>query len=451
MFLIGGFMKPAQKRFVARHVACQGQAAIMMTLSVPLLMGLLGLVVEIGWAYWRQEACRTAAQAAAIGAGRQAQLASAFTTAVGVYTQSSSANCPASPSGASTNNLMAGCLYAQANGFTNAAKQQVMYTAGTSGSPVSGSSPNYWVRYTVSETLPALFSGALGFQHITISGRATVGVFQGVQGACVYALDPTASSTISLGGTATVNAGCGVYDNSSSSSALTCSNNTTLDAGTSSISVVGLASCNGSVTPTPSQNQPVTADPFAGVPPPSVPARCDSNGLSQSDNGKITMGADGKFVICNAGGITMKSNGTLNLPAGIYILQGGGIDWENGSISGTGVTIYMTGPSAGGIKINGNMVVNLAAPTSGTYWGLIFYQDRTLSPAPSAKLNGGSSMNLSGTVYLPGSAITYNGGSSTSITALIGDTIAFVGTSYFGTDTNGSVTGIGRPYTALLE
>lgn len=425
----------------------------MATLSVPLLFGMLGLVVEIGWAYWRQEACRTAAQAAAVAAGRQAQIAGAFTTAVGVYTQSTTTSCPASPTGASTNNLMTGCLYAIANGYTNSGKQKVMYTAGTTGIPVTGSSPNYWVRYTVTETLPTLFSAILGERNLTISGRATAGVFQGVQGACVYALDPTASSTISLGGNTVVNAGCGVYDNSNSSSALTCSNNTTLNAGTSTISVVGLSACNGNVSPTPSQNQSQTADPFASVPPPNIPARCDkgSSGLSAADNGKITMGSDGMYVICNGGGLTMKSNSTLNLPAGIYILEGGGVDLENGTLNGTGITFYMTGPSPSGVKINGNMTVNLTAPTSGTYWGLLFFQDRTLSSPPSSTLNGGANMNLNGTVYLPGSQVTYNGGSQTAITALVADTIAFVGTSNFGTDTNGTVTGIGRPYTALLE
>ena len=424
----------------------------MLALSIPLMMGLLGLVVEVGWAYWRQEACRTAAQAAALAAARQAQVAGAFTTSKGIYTQSTNTNCPASPAGAWLNNLMAGCLYAKANGFTNAGTQLVSYTAGTTGNPVAGSSPNYWTRYTVTETLPTLFSGVLGFQHLVISGRATAAVFQGVAGACVYALDPAADNTISLGGNAIVNAGCGVYDNSSSTSALTCSNNTTLTATSATISVVGLSTCSGNVSPTPNQNQPQTADPFANVPPPNIPNRCDSkNGLSAADNGKITMGSDGMFVICNGGGITMKSNSSLSLPSGIYILQGGGIDWENGSISGTSVMFYLTGPSSSGVKINGNMGVNITAPTSGTYWGMVIFQDRTLSPQPAGSINGGSSMSFNGTIYMPNAATTYNGGTTASVTALIADTVSFIGTSYFGTDTNGTITGVGRPYTALLE
>jgi Flp pilus assembly protein TadG len=433
---------------VKRKSNRSGQAAIMITLSLPLMFGLLGLVTEIGWAYWRQEACRTAAQAAAVAAARQAQIAGTFNTASGIYTQSTTANCPASPTSPSTNNLMAGCLYAQSNGFTNSGKQLVKYTAGITGSPVSGSSPSYWVRYIVTEVNPSLFSSVLGYRHVTASGMATAGVFLGVQGACIYALDPAASAAVNLGGNSIVNAGCGVYDNSSSPTALTCSNNTTLNAGTSAIDVAGLSACYGSVSPAPSQNQPRTADPFAYMDAPTIPNRCDSTGLNA--NSTVSMPSDGTYVICN-GGITMKSNGTLNLPPGTYIIKGGGIDWENGTVNGTGVTIYMTGPSPGGIKINGNMGVNLTAPTSGYYWGVLFFQDRSLSSPPADILNGGSTMNLNGTVYLPGSAVSYAGGSASSVTALIADTITFTGTSNFGTDTNGAVTGLGRPYTTLLE
>ena len=147
----------------------------------------------------------------------------------------------------------------------------------------------------------------------------------------------------------------------------------------------------------------------------------------------------------------MTSNGSLTLPAGIYIVQGGGVTWQNGTVTGTGVTIYLTGPNPTGLKINGNMTVNLTAPNSGYYWGVLFFQDRTLTSPPAATINGGAGTNLNGTVYLPGTAVTYTGGSATSITALIADTIAFVGTSFFGTDTNGTVTGLGRPYIALVE
>jgi Flp pilus assembly protein TadG len=433
-----------------------GQAVVMVTLSIPLMFGVLGLVVDIGWDYWREEAARTAAQAGAYAAARQAQIAGSFTIVKGIYTQATWTTCPASPTGAASNNLMAGCLYAKANGFTNSGKQKVYYQAGTTTSPVTGSSPNYWVRFTAAEQNPSLFSAVLGFTSSVVSARSTAGVFLGIQGACIYALDPSAGSTVNLGGNAIVHAGCGVYDNSSSGTALNCSNNTTLDAGTSAITVSGGMSCgSATVTPTPNLNQPHILDPFLNVPNPTIPARCDhangssSDGLNQGQT--ITMPADGKFVICNAGGISMNSNGSLTLPAGIYIMKGGNIDWRNGNISGTGVTIFMTGPNIGDVSINGNMGVNLTAPLSGTYHGLVLMEDRTIGSPPDLNLNGGATMNFNGTIYAPKATITYTGGSATSVTALVSDKVTFTGTSFFGTDLAGSITGLGVPFSAVIE
>src|SRR5580658_7168989 len=45
----------------------RGQAALFMTMTLTVSFGLIGLVVDLGWAYWRQEACLAAAQSAAMG------------------------------------------------------------------------------------------------------------------------------------------------------------------------------------------------------------------------------------------------------------------------------------------------------------------------------------------------------------------------------------------------
>ena len=428
----------------------------MLTLSVPLMFGLLGFVVDVGWAYWRQEAAKTAASAAAEAAARQAELAPALSSTYHILSQSTTANCVASPSTtAPIDNLTTGCLYAKANGFTNSGRQLVMYTAGTTGSPVSGSTPSYWVRYTVTESIPSLFTAVFGMTNVVVSARATSGVFAGAAGACVYALNQTAAKAINLNGTTNVHAGCGMYDNSNNSDALDCSGNASLDAGTSTIIVTGGTNCSGSqVTPTPTVNQPRTTDPFMWTPAPTIPpghASCDSNGLTA--NSTVTMPSDGYYVICN-GGISMNSNSTLTLPAGIYYLKGGGITLQNGTFNGTGVMFYMTNPDTGGtaasgVKINGNMNVNVSAPTSGQYHGLVIFQDRSITV--SSTFNGGSAMGFQGTIYMAGSQINYSGGNSSDVTALIGDTIVFTGTSYFGTDNNGNITGIGTPIAAQIE
>jgi Flp pilus assembly protein TadG len=431
------------------QIRTRGQAAIMMALSIPLMFGLLAMVVDVGWAYWRAEACKTAAQAAAFAAARQAQLGSSLACGA-VGCQGTTANCPATPASPPSNNLIAGCLYAKQNGFTNSGKQQVMYQANTSGSPVAGPTPNYWIRFTVTEQIPTLFAAVFSQKNLVVSSRATAGVFTNAAGACIYALDPVDAGAISMVGTSDVESGCGVWDNSASSSSLSCTNNTTLNVTGGSITLSGGNACRGTVSPAPTTNQPQTADPFAGVPLPTAPSRCDSYGLNAGDT--VTMPSDGYYVICGGGGITMTGNSSLTLPAGIYILQGGGLDWHNGTISGSGVTIYETGPNANGNTINGNMVVNLSAPTSGSYKGLVIFRDRTLTSPPSDKYDGGAGMNFNGTIYVPGSAVEYAGGSATSITALVAYSISFKGNSTFGADTTGSITGInsGGGYSAYI-
>jgi Flp pilus assembly protein TadG len=46
----------------------RGQAAIFLTLSLVVTVGMVGMVVDFGWAYWRKTICKSAAQAAALAA-----------------------------------------------------------------------------------------------------------------------------------------------------------------------------------------------------------------------------------------------------------------------------------------------------------------------------------------------------------------------------------------------
>src|ERR1051325_8638248 len=96
----------------------RGQSAILLVLALTTMFGVLGLVTDLGWGYYRKEAARAAAQAAALGAA-QAALASAGgglgCTSSGVSCQTSY-QCPTTLSMPS-DDLQNGCLYAKDNGF----------------------------------------------------------------------------------------------------------------------------------------------------------------------------------------------------------------------------------------------------------------------------------------------------------------------------------------------
>ena len=194
------------RRVPSKHFRSRGQALILVTASVPVLFGALGLVADIGWAYWRREACRTAAQSAVMAvvavAGSTTPTAQADTT------------CPSSLS--TTVPWQVGCAFAKQNGFTNASNNQtvsIQIGSGSTGIPVSGVTPTkYWVAATVSESIPTLFSAVLGRQWLTVRSRATEGVYSAAAGGCVYVLDPTDSGALSMSGTTTITSGCGIYE-----------------------------------------------------------------------------------------------------------------------------------------------------------------------------------------------------------------------------------------------
>ena len=72
----------------------------------------------------------------------------------------------------------------------------------------------------------------------------------------------------------------------------------------------------------------------------------------------------------SAGASRLRRN-TVNFTSGLYIIDGGGITIDGGAtVSGTGVTFYLTGDNGNGsnatnysgVTINGNATVNLSSP-----------------------------------------------------------------------------------------
>lgn len=424
----------------------------MIALSLVPILGMIGLAWDLGWAYYRKQCAQTAANSAAIGAVMAVSGASSYSTcnSNGLTCQTATA-CAANPA-LPGNNLVNGCLYAKQNGFVNSGSQTVTMTAhGPDGitPPSGGVSPAYWVSATVTETEPPLFSAVLGMGKSTVAARSTAGVFLASAGACIYALDP-AGTGLDAGGTPDVEASCGIWVDSNDASAMRVGGSSAV-VNSTKITIVGNYTTNGhpTINPTPLVGQPWTADPFANVALPAVPNRCDSSsGIPNSP----TMPSDGFYVVCG-GGFSMSGNPTVTLPAGTYVLNSGSIDLHNGTLTGTGVTFYLTG-SFSGITINGNVNINLSAPTSGALKGLLFFQDRTMAiGAFSSKINGGSNTILNGSLYFPTTDLTYSGGSATTATAtaIVAYDIAFQGTSYFAADPYGAVNGLGGITYAIVE
>jgi Flp pilus assembly protein TadG len=390
---------------VRSHLPRRGQAAIMMALSIPLVFGLMGMVVDVGWAYWREEACKTAAQAAAFASARQAQLAANLTCGSGVTCQSTTANCPSTLAATPSNNLMAGCNYAKANGFVNTGRQLVMYQANTVSSPVTGVSPSYWVRFTVTEQIPTLFAAVMGAKYTTISARATAGTWSSANGGCVYVLSPNNGAWSQSGGT--FSTGCGIYDNGG----VTMSGGVdTLGSGNASsivkFSYAGTLSKSGGIV-NPSTNLVAggaVSNPVSGLPAPSAGTCLADPHISGGNNISIPAG-----TYCN--GISISGGTNITFASGTFIFTGTGasVNISGGtpiSVASGGAMFYFNN-AAGGFNVSGGNVT-LTAPTSGTYAGFAIWKDATYAGLSSFNMSG-SNTAINGIIYMPNTTINYSG------------------------------------------
>ena len=99
---------------------------------------------------------------------------------------------------------------------------------------------------------------------------------------------------------------------------------------------------------------------------------------------------------------------------------------DNRVLNGENVLIYM---ASGGIKITGGMI-NLTAPDSGKYKGLLFALPSTNDSVIS--ITGNNTMNFAGTILAPSSLVEIDGGSATTgfmTSQVLADKVKITGSS----------------------
>jgi uncharacterized repeat protein (TIGR01451 family) len=220
--------------------------------------------------------------------------------------------------------------------------------------------------------------------RVMLSGSPNLGILT---------LDPTSFQSLDNAGSGgiTVTGGDIVVDSSSSSAARnTGGGNVTAN----NIYLHGnlLALGSGKFVENRMTGSTPLADPLASLPVPALPGPTFTNTVI---NGKTVTIAPGDYV----GGIQILGNSKVTFAAGLYYLKGGGLQIGGTSkVSGTGVTIYNAPTNPGdSIDITGSATVNLTAPSSGTYQGIVIFQNRT-SSAPIS-ISGSGKATFTGEIY----------------------------------------------------
>jgi hypothetical protein len=96
------------------------------------------------------------------------------------------------------------------------------------------------------------------------------------------------------------------------------------------------------------------------------------------------------------------------------------------------VTFFLTNGSRSYATVDlTSTVIDLTAPTSGAYKGLLFFQDRETRDDTANQLAGTATLSLQGVIYMPTVELSFAGGSNASAPAalLIARKIRFVGNS----------------------
>jgi Flp pilus assembly protein TadG len=307
-----------------------------------------------------------------------------------------------------------------------AASTQNGYTDGVGGVSVTPSYPAAdgphagdpaYAEAIVTQTQRTFFTRLFGFSSMLVKARAVAFNGATTDTACLTALNPTAGDTIHLQGSFTVNApGCSVIDNSNNP-------NNALDftggAGritSGGIGVVGgIAGPTSDSTPVPVSGIQQISDPLAGVitPPTYDPASCTAPPSAPKKGSKaVTWGTTAGATTCYSG--TIKVTATVTLTAGVYVIPGT-LDFSGGgSITGTGVTFYIPPGGTFGNNGAGNTTLDLTAPTSGPYDGVVIYQDA--ANTNQIYLNGTPVVGLTGVIYAPSAQLDLGGNTKAGVT-----------------------------------
>ena len=158
------------------------------------------------------------------------------------------------------------------------------------------------------------------------------------------------------------------------------------------------------MTPSTPTTGPQIADPLADLPTPTPTGTAYATDPNVGSDTTLYPG------IYNAG-LTVTA-GTATFTPGEYYINGGTLAFKNNAtVLGDGVFFYAYN-NANLVIANNTTTVTMSAPTSGTYRGIWYFQDR--ADTKDAVVSGGAVTNISGTIYIsnPSSKLTYSGGSS---------------------------------------
>jgi Flp pilus assembly protein TadG len=376
-----------------------GVSAILVGLCLAAILGAAGLAVDVGLWYADRRAAQGAADAAAYSAAVD-------------YANSSSPSVSFSTASAKA----VAAKYGFVDGTGGVAV--TVNSPPKNGSYTSGTYNAFEVIITKSESL---FLSSLFLKSASVSARA-VSVPSSSGQYCMEILNSTPGASnvnfIASNGDTINMPNCGIADNGPGSCAINMSGGATLSvknlavvgnyctSNGATVSVSGIQNIGSAATPNPYSNLSVST--VEG----SMSMSCSQTGASYS-GGSHTLSPG---VYCNGLGVYNSASVTLN--PGVYYVVGGSFSIQASSVTGSGVTIILTGSASSYATANiaDNATLTLTAPTSGPTAGVAIWADGAGPTSNTSALAGGATMNITGALYFPTQTVSFSNGASNAST-----------------------------------
>ncbi len=369
--------KPSMKAFLRDQ---QGSVITVLAASMMVVVGFTGLAVDGGYLYSLRSKLQATADAAVLAAvGNLPDTNAVRVTAVDYATK----NMPIAEHGAVLTNadVVTGNWNAGTRIFTPAGAPINAVRVVTRRSQANGNAAGVF------------FARVLGFDQVDIvtSAVATKG-----QSVCMMALDPSNSGAIKFEGDETIVApDCSIQVNSTDPVAVEITPSSPNVTAKSFGVTGGIVGPTGGFSPAPETGISPVADPFASVAQPSA-KKCDfTHTIINGGNTNLS-----PAVYC--AGLKVMNNATVTLDPGLYIMKNGPFSLDGtSSVTGSDLTVYLTGNPTAIVNFVKDSQVNLSAPTTGPLAGLVFFEDGIL-PTPRTHFVGSNANHVfEGTLYFP--------------------------------------------------
>ncbi|MGH2492943.1 MAG: pilus assembly protein TadG-related protein [Candidatus Limnocylindria bacterium] len=374
-----------------------GQALILIAAALGGLLLGIGLALDTGQLFVARRAAQTAADAGA------------WAGATVLYAGGSAAQARTAATDDAT-----------LNGYTNGG----FITITTASPPTSGTYANDpgYIEVTITEQVLTrfLFGASAGRTAVTV--RAIAGVARSGTGQAVIVLRPTGATTLQLtGNTRFTITGGGTNTNTNHSNAISITGSGQLTATFHRVTGGVSAAVAEKMSPAPTTGVAAAPDPFASLGGPSTTGMPTYAGQSIT-NATVTLNP-GVYT----GLITVGANGIARLNAGTYIFRAGLTTTSSGSIvlaGANGVLLYnananypAVGGSCGNLSLAGTGTMTLSASRTGSYAGMLVFQDRSCSNGAALTVRTGTS--LGGTLYVPAAMLTLSVSNNITIASQI--------------------------------